>query len=440
MPSTVGLINQADARAQFEQFARFARTSGGLTGRTVAQVGGQLGPELNGAIASITAKSRFDFVGNIGRRQQSKAENNAVRDLFKEAVVKMCNSVDEQHLPENVKTAMKLEDYGKGRPLTARRILAVQTAVRQHDMEQTLIDAGVALDDTIKDRIKTAVSACGNDPGAFAVLKETWKAVLFETPDKEAGSMPNGAPLVPRGDKAVRNRAGNIASDVQSLRKITGGDEALFDAAKPFLALRDDQHPLSNSLLTRMVATVQQLQPGDLNPISALASPNPALSDIHAAALKLNELINGVMDGCGLARPSGFLMKNREDYREQLIASMILTKAVPNRSLNAVQGLLQSDEARKLRSTYIFSHTFPAHVFPGGEEADKKAIADMSLHAELALNTLKRAVDQRCDGVLSEEKLITAYDRADFDVYAPDSKNRKVLLDIQIQAMDYADA
>ena len=146
------------------------------------------------------------------------------------------------------------------------------------------------------------------------------------------------------------------------------------------------------------------------------------------------------MDGCGLARPSGFLMKNREDYREQLIASMILTKAVPNRSLNAVQGLLQSDEARKLRSTYIFSHTFPAHVFPGGEEADKKAIADMSLHAELALNTLKRAVDQRCDGVLSEEKLITAYDRADLDVYAPDSKNRKVLLDIQIQAMDYADA
>ena len=436
MPSTVELNSQARAQAQFEQFARFARTSGGLTGRTVAQVGGQLGPELNGAIASITAKSRFDFVGNIGRRQQSKDENNAVRDLFKEAVVKMCNSVDEQHLPENVKTAMKLEDYGKGRPLTARRILAVQTAVRQHDMEQMLIDAGVALDDTIKDRIKTAVSACGNDPAAFAVLKETWKAVLFETPDKEASSMPNGAPLVPREAKAVRNRAGNIASDVQSLRKITGGDEALFDAAKPFLALRDDQHPLSNSLLTRMVATVQQLQPGDLNPISALASPNPALSDIHAAALKLNELINGVMDGCGLARPSGLLMKNREDYREQLIASMILTKAIPNKpSLNAVQGLLQSDEARKLKSIYIFSN-----MFPQGEEADKKAIADMSLHAELALNTLKRAVDQRCDGVLSEEKLITAYDRADLDVYAPDSKNRKVLLDIQIQAMDYADA
>ena len=35
----------------------------------------------------------------------------------------------ENHIPDSVKAAMKLEDYGKGKPLTARRILAVKAAI-----------------------------------------------------------------------------------------------------------------------------------------------------------------------------------------------------------------------------------------------------------------------------------------------------------------------
>lgn len=48
----------------------------------------------------------------------------------------------EENVPENVKTAMKLDDYNQGKPLTARRIIAVRDAILQ---AADKVDAG-ALD------------------------------------------------------------------------------------------------------------------------------------------------------------------------------------------------------------------------------------------------------------------------------------------------------
>ena len=411
MPSITRLNNQAEVLAQFKQFTDFARTSGGVRGQTAVQVGGRLGLASHGSFASISAKSRFDFIGNIGRGQQSKDVNDDVRDLFKETVLKMCGCADEQQLPEKIQEAMRFADYNKGKPLTARRILAVQTAIRQHALESTLTAAGIKLDDTIRGRIKTAVSACKGDEDAFAVLQETWKEVLFEPSEKGRGNL--------RGNWAVRNRVSALVSDIQSLRTITGADKDLFNAAKPFLALKG-RGPLSEATLATMVAEVQKLQPGDLDPIRELASRNPAASDVHAASLKLNELINRVMGGSGLARPNGLLQKDRADYREQLIASMILTKAIPDKSsLDKVHDLLQSNEVRALRSTYIFATVMPKANAMGSDMPRK--MGAVSLHVDLALNTLKRAVDQRRDGVLSKEQRVEAYLRDDFDVddFAP---------------------
>ena len=49
------------------------------------------------------------------------------RDIFRAAVVNMFGG--ENRVPESVKKAMLMEDYDKGKPLTARRILAVKAAV-----------------------------------------------------------------------------------------------------------------------------------------------------------------------------------------------------------------------------------------------------------------------------------------------------------------------
>ncbi|MBR6074513.1 MAG: hypothetical protein IKP87_04345, partial [Victivallales bacterium] len=109
-----------DAFKAFTDFATHAKS-----GSTIAQVGGT-GP-LAGR--TIVAKTGFDFIGNVGRRQESRDVNNAVRDLFKQAIADMFGGPDK--IPESVRDAMKLSDFGKGKPLTARRILAVKTAVDQ---------------------------------------------------------------------------------------------------------------------------------------------------------------------------------------------------------------------------------------------------------------------------------------------------------------------
>ena len=457
MPSISRLSSQAEALAQFKQFTDFARKSGGLTGRTVAQIGGPSEDDRGEAFASISAKSRFDFIGNIGRHWQSKAENNDVRDLFKESVVKMCGCADEQQLPEAVKTAMKLEDYNKGRPLTARRILAVQTAVRQHEMERLIINAGGAgvivlgkddsgkdilgVTDAVKDRIKTAVSACGNDPDAFAVLKEAWKTVLFELPDKDKEStpMPGDTDLVLRGYWAVRNRAGNIASDVQSLRKITGRDEVLFNAAKPFLALRDDQYPLSNSLLTRMVATVQRIQPSDLAEISDLGT-NPGTITTYKALLKLQELIDNACTNSGLDRASKTLPLPDEDFRRQLLASMIIARAIPDKAtLDRVQAYLHTNDVRALKDIFNCTNRWVIKTLKQNDPevphpiiapdvrigvdsllADK--VSDVYTELSFSLNTFVRTVDQMSQGVSSDKDFIKPLGNSDFSDHVDDAQ------------------
>ena len=421
MPSVARLNSQAEALAQFKQFTDFARTSGGFTGRTVAQVGSQLGAAGNGAFASIAVKSRFDFIGNIGRRQQSRGENDDVRDLFKESVLKMCGCANEQQLPDKIREAMQFTDYNKGKPLTARRILAVQEAVRQHALEDTLTTAGIQLNDTIRDRIKTAVSACGNDPDAFAVLQETWKAVLFETQDRDGMPVANDAHLVPRGSWAVRSKVSTLASDIQSLRQITGGDQALFNAAKPFLALKDAEHPLSNSLLTQMVSAVQQMQPSDLAEISALGT-HPDTQTAYKAALKLHELVNDASTRSGLARGPGDLTWIKDDYRGQLLASMILAKAIPSKAtLTQVQTNLHAPNVRVLKNIYDHAQrvTIAAmrEVGSGIDNLDVNKMADVCLGLSFSLNALVRAADQMCTGVLSADNPIEKLDNSGFASY-----------------------
>ena len=74
---------------------------------------------------SITAKSGDNF--GVFRLQSTKDVNNNVRTLFKKSVVDMFGG--ESNIPQAVKEAMRLADYNKGKPLTARRILAVANAI-----------------------------------------------------------------------------------------------------------------------------------------------------------------------------------------------------------------------------------------------------------------------------------------------------------------------
>lgn len=117
----VGFTGYNDAFKAFTDFAEKSITAGKST--AIARVVGE-GPLAGRKIAS----AQRDWIGiGIGRLSCLKNANNISRDLFAKAVADMFGGMD--NIPERVQDAMKLADYGKGRPLTARRIAAVKEAI-----------------------------------------------------------------------------------------------------------------------------------------------------------------------------------------------------------------------------------------------------------------------------------------------------------------------
>ena len=101
--------------ANYKLFTDFAAAAAKQTTR--AAIGTLLAED--GEVRTVRASTRWDFIGNVGRLSATKADNNAVRNLFRKTIADMFGGED--RIPANVKDAMKLGDYGHGKPLTARR-------------------------------------------------------------------------------------------------------------------------------------------------------------------------------------------------------------------------------------------------------------------------------------------------------------------------------
>ena len=105
----------------FNAFVKFAQNSFVTNDKTAVarfEVGGA---PLGGRLI-VAANPQFDKVGKF-RNQIQKDLNNEIRTAFRNAIINMFGG--ESRIPDSVKDAMLLKDYGKGKPLTARRIMAV---------------------------------------------------------------------------------------------------------------------------------------------------------------------------------------------------------------------------------------------------------------------------------------------------------------------------
>ena len=88
-----------------------------------------------------SSTDKLGFFAAIFRSSADRADNDAARAAFRQAVADMFGG--ESKIPPSVKDAMKLGDFGHGRPLTARRILAVRNAI---DATGILRNAALARD------------------------------------------------------------------------------------------------------------------------------------------------------------------------------------------------------------------------------------------------------------------------------------------------------
>ena len=102
--------------ANFQKFVDFANKAYATKGEnTVARFEGMPRGDYKGTFASFF------------RTSDMKTANDQVRDLFRQTIADMFGG--ERNIPDIVRDNMKLEDFNKGKPLTARRINLVRIAI-----------------------------------------------------------------------------------------------------------------------------------------------------------------------------------------------------------------------------------------------------------------------------------------------------------------------
>ena len=116
--------------AQFGQFVRFAEQQANpVNSEAIACLAGGEDALAGRTIAASTTDRVRGWFTWRNHTADEKAMNNEVRALFRDAVYAMFGGA--ANLPESVKTQMRMTDYNCGKPLTARRIIAVRDAILQ---------------------------------------------------------------------------------------------------------------------------------------------------------------------------------------------------------------------------------------------------------------------------------------------------------------------
>lgn len=249
-------INNAD----FKIFTDFAATA---KQGTRAQLESKI--ELGGEVRTIKSAGGLDFVGNVGRLSKHKDANNAVRNIFRETVARMFGG--EGHIPESVLKVMKLEDYGKGKPLTARRITEVKNAI-----EAFANEAKASADQAIEKLFRSRAFFKEMPQNESDELKRI-VSDIFETCDSAMAREVMGENIVAiclRGDDVIRSeediksKADAIKANCREIQTAAKGNQQILNAGK-FM----------------MIALAgKSLPPGQIGKLTAFATGKAAKMDV----------------------------------------------------------------------------------------------------------------------------------------------------------------
>jgi hypothetical protein len=111
----------------FKSFVNFAETNKHIDkGRAILDA--TPSALTNRGIKAVTIDfAKNDSVHNWTRGSEQWEVNDRTRGIFKAAIASMFGG--EARIPESVRKAMIMDDFNCGKPLTARRILAVKAAI-----------------------------------------------------------------------------------------------------------------------------------------------------------------------------------------------------------------------------------------------------------------------------------------------------------------------
>jgi len=233
MAITVNLNN-----AQFSQFVQFAeKQANPANSEAIARVTGSRDALAGRTISAANTDKVYHWYNPFGSRSKTDiSENNDARALFRDAVCDMFGGME--NVPEHVKTAMRLEDYNQGKPLTARRIIAVRDAILQ---AADKVDSGAI------DR-----------PKAESLVDDAIRNFKYEMAKNRLGTMALGNNLRDDAIEEVRKYGKGLAETCQRIL-------ANYIVAAKFSEKRDDEVPLTKKLpvLANYLKGVRDFKPGE---------------------------------------------------------------------------------------------------------------------------------------------------------------------------------
>ena len=377
----------------FRAFTDFAKVMTGVKGgmNSIARV--DVGVDIKtGALAGrrVTASTTDSIRGMFKwfRSPDDQTANNETRKIFRSAINEMFGG--ESKIPDSVRDAMRMADYDKGKPLTARRILIVKEAVDtaisaaisaniDQAMNVAKDSASIVFNHIPKSRsaevdglVKMAIERCGGDKDALEVISQNMGGFLMRADCKM------------RSADAVREKVDGVLANLDEMRKAANGNRAAFAASRDLLIQMNGKSlpPGHLSKLMRMVFDADTSSIGQLK-------PGASAQEIDAAVCRLGKITNELMIKSGVDK----LTEGAEekDPIRDLVASLVIAKVGPSDAHNIRQALM-SEAAQKLAALY--SMVIQDDINLGALSVGYRDYINLNaLLADKMLNAMKMTVD-----------------------------------------------
>ena len=315
------------SNAQFQQFVEFANTS-----KTDNIARATLTSE--GKPHSITGTSE-SFFRKLFRTSDSKVANNYTRTIFKESIANMFGG--ENYIPDSVKEAMHMDAFDKGKPLTARRILAVKAAIDQvAEQFKTGVEANQAkyakpYNGQANKLIETAFTACHGNADAMDIVNKSMRLILVNA----------AAKLLT--EEAIQKKVEGLVANLNELKTLSKKNPGIYAAGKQMLI--EPCKPLPPGMLTKIVQAVNSTSINDLRKLSDSSLTFP----LHQTVMKMYKTVNEIMLSSGAEKKLDGA--DEKDAVRFFITSSLLSRCSVG-TLGKIRDALNSDTAANLSTFY----------------------------------------------------------------------------------------
>lgn len=383
--------------AQFNHFVDFAtqKLEAGET-KAIARISTE-DPLGNRTIKACDRN--LDSVGKIRRNEIEQMRNDNARTIFKDAVSAMFGGED--RIPANVKKAMVMDDYGWGKPLTARRIMAVKAEVDKYaeSFNQAIVSADQKVAEAYPNlsaeqrhaMVNAAIRLAAGDKMALEIVSKCITSIVR-----------NGASQF-RSIGDIEKKVNDILGNVAEIRASAKGNQAVLDAGKGLLIDMKGKK-IAAGVIPRLVDFALKM---DTSAVRKLG-PNSSALQIHKAVHQFTDNLNDGINKTGAKE--AFIGGDERDSVRNFIAMLHFAKCSAS-TVAKIRQSMASETASKL-SLFYFNASNGDYKLGNNVSANLKDCVqgDAAPAARTMLNRLNVAIQIKCGVPDSEIKPTQMFD------------------------------